>query len=380
MVNQVKEKNQPSTPKQGSGSSFVARTTRLFSGAINSIRQSCSMDLAVDLGTCSTVISLKGQGVVLNEPTVIAVDKRTHSIVNNGDAVGKVAHAMEGKTPRSIKTLRPMKDGVISNFEAAEAMLASFIRKVKSTSKLSLVKPRVTIAVPSQITQVQKRAVIDSAERIGASKVFLIDEPLAAGIGAGLPIASPTASMVIDIGGGTTEIAVISLADIATSTSVRVAGDAMDTAIIEYVKKQHNLDIGPQRAEQLKKDLGSAAPLKTELEKEILGRDSTTGLPRSVVITSKQIREALRPVVSEILEAIVQTLHNVAPELAADLIDNGIHICGGGSLLRNIDKVIQTATGIDVIRVDLPMLSVARGTQTYMEHIDLWLDADNHLN
>ena len=380
MVNQVQEKPQASTYQQPTKESFARRTTKMFSGAINSIKKVCAMDIAVDLGTCFTVISLKGQGVVLNEPTVIAVDKRTRKIVNDGDAVGKVAHAMEGKTPRSIKTLRPMRDGVISDFEAAEAMLASFIRKVKNTSKYTFVKPRVTIAVPSKITQVQKRAVIDSAERIGASKVFLVDEPLAAGIGAGLPIASPTSSMIIDIGGGTTEIAVISLADIAASTSVPVAGNAMDTAIIEYIKKRHNLDIGPQRAEQLKKDLGSAAPLSPEMKKKVLGRDSSTGLPRTVSVTSKQVREALKPVVAEILDAIVKTLHTVDPELAADLIDNGIHICGGGSLLRNIDQVIQTATGIDVIRVAEPMLAVARGTQTYMENIDRWLDAANHLN
>lgn len=380
MVEQVKNSQTETAEQTAMHKSFLKRTTGLFADAIYSIRHSCSMDLGVDLGTCSTVISLKGHGIVLNEPTVIAVDKARQRVLHQGEAVGSVACAMLGKTPRSIATVRPMRDGVISDFEATEAMLASFIRRIRRASRRRFVKPTVTIAVPCRITEVQRRAVVESAERIGASRVFLVDEPMAAGIGAGLPIANPTASMIVDIGGGTCEVAIISLGDIAESTSIPVAGNAMDDAIIDFVRKEYNLEIGPQRAEKLKIEIGSAAPLDTELKTRLLGRDSSTSLPRQITVTSDQIREALKPAVAEIIEAVAATMQNVAPELAADLIDNGIHICGGGSLLRNIDKVLQTATGLRVTRVEDPLLAVAKGTQTYIENIDMLIEAANRMN
>jgi rod shape-determining protein MreB and related proteins len=269
-----------------------------------------------------------------------------------------------------------LKDGVISDFEITEAMLGYFIRKVHGRG--SLIRPRVVIAVPSGITAVERRAVIDSAERAGARKVYLVDEPMAAGIGAGLPITDPTASMIVDIGGGTTEVAIMSLADIATSQSIRVAGDDMDEAVINHLKKTYNLLIGESRAEKVKIQIGSAAPLEEELTMEIAGRDTISGLPRKIVITSEEIREALRDPIAAIINAVTGTLEKAEPELAADLIDNGIHICGGGSLLRGMDTVLANATGLKVERVEDPLTCVARGTSVYLENLELWKDTMDH--
>ena len=335
-----------------------------------------SMDMGIDLGTCSTLVCVRGKGIVLNEPSVVAVRKGTNIVLNNGEAVGLVAREMLGKTPSSISAIRPLKDGVISDFEITEKMLSYFIRKVHGRG--SLVRPRVVIAVPSGITAVERRAVIDSAERAGARKVYLVDEPMAAGIGSGLPITEPTASMIVDIGGGTTEVAIMSLADIATCESIRVGGDDMDEAVINHIKRTYNLLIGEPRAEKVKIQIGSAAPLEEELTMEIAGRDTISGLPRKIVITSEEIREALHEPVAAIIDTVIRTLEKCEPELAADLIDNGIHICGGGSLLRGIDTVLQNATGLRIERVEDPLSAVARGTAVYLENLELWKDTMDH--
>lgn len=331
-----------------------------------------SMDMGIDLGTCNTLVCVRDKGIVLNEPSVVAVRKGTNIVLNNGEAVGLVAREMLGKTPGSITAIRPLKDGVISDFEVTEAMLSYFIRKVHGRG--GLLRPRVVIAVPSGITAVERRAVIDSAERAGARKVYLVDEPMAAGIGAGLPITEPTASMIVDIGGGTTEIAIISLADIATCESIRVGGDDMDEAIVSHLKRTYNLLIGEPRAEKIKVQIGSAAPLEEELTMEVAGRDTISGLPRKIVVTSEEIREALREPIAAIIDAVIATLERAEPELAADLIDNGIHICGGGSLLRGMDQVLSNATGLTVQRVEDPLTCVARGTAVYLENLEAWKD------
>lgn len=334
-----------------------------------------SMDIGIDLGTCTTLISVRDKGIVLREPSVVAINTQTNQVLNNGTAVGSVACEMLGKTPSSIKAIRPLKDGVISDFHITEAMLEYFIRKVQ-TAKLSiLAKPRVVISVPSGITEVERRAVIESAERAGARRVYLVDEPMAAGIGSGLPIAEPTASMIVDIGGGTTEVAIMSLADIASCESIRVGGDAMDEAIVHHLKKTYNLLIGDISAERVKITIGSAYKLEQEMTMEVAGRDSITGLPRKVIITSEEIRRCLHIPVGAIIDSVIETLEKVEPELAADLIENGIHICGGGSLLRGMDKVISNATGLDVIKVKDPLESVARGTSTYIDNMDMWKDS-----
>ena len=343
---------------------------------LNTILGCFSMDMGIDLGTCTTLVCVRDKGIVLNEPSVVAVRKGTNLVINNGEAVGVVAHEMLGKTPGTISAIRPLKDGVISDFEITEAMLGYFIRKVHDGN--SLVRPRVVIAVPNGITPVERQAVIDSAERAGARKVYLVDESIAAGIGADLPITEPTASMIVDIGGGTTDVAIMSLADIATSESIRVGGDDMDEAIINHLKKTYNLLIGEPRAEKVKIEIGSAVPLKEELTMEVAGRDTISGLPRQIVITSEEIREALREPLAAIIDAVTGALEKVEPELSADLIDNGVHICGGGSLLRGMDTVLANATGLKVERVEDPMSSVARGTSVYLESLEVWKDTMNN--
>ncbi len=329
-----------------------------------------SVDMGIDLGTCNTLVCVRGEGIVLNEPSVVAVKRGTNKVLNNGNAVGWAAKEMLGKTPGSISAIRPLKDGVISDFEITEAMLSYFIRKVNGRSRF--VGPRVVIAVPSGITAVEKRAVLDSAERAGARRVYLVEEPMAAGIGAGLPIVEPTASMVVDIGGGTTEVAITSLADIATCESIRVAGDDMDEAIISHMKKAYNLTIGEQTAERIKIEAGSAAPVEETSSLEVRGRDMISGLPRKTVISSDEIREALQEPIGSIVEAVTRTLERAEPELAADLVDNGICLVGGGALLRGIDVVFSNATGLDVRIADDPMTCVARGTSIYLENLEDW--------
>jgi len=328
--------------------------------------------MGIDLGTCNTLVCVRNEGIVLNEPSVVAVRKGTNIVLNNGEAVGLVAREMLGKTPGSITAIRPLKDGVISDFEITEAMLSYFIRKVHGRG--GMVRPRVVISVPSGITAVERRAVIDSAERAGARRVYLVDEPMAAGIGAGLPITEPTASMIIDIGGGTSEVAIMSLADISTCESIRIGGDDFDEAIISHLKRTYNLLIGEPRAEQVKIQIGSAAPLDEELTMEVAGRDTISGLPRKIVITSEEIREALREPIASIIETVMRTLEKAEPELAADLIENGMHLCGGGSLLRGTDTILSNATGLKVIIVEDPLSCVARGTSVYLENLELWKD------
>ena len=335
-----------------------------------------SMDMGIDLGTCTTLVCVRGKGIVLNEPSVVAVYKGTNRVLNDGEGVGLVAREMLGKTPGSITAIRPLRDGVISDFEITEAMLSYFIRKVHGRG--GLVRPRVVIAVPSGITAVERRAVIDSAERAGARKVYLVDEPMAAGIGAGLPITEPTASMIVDVGGGTSEVAVMSLADIATCESIRTGGDDMDEAVINHLKKTYNLLVGEARAEKVKIQIGSAVPLEEELTIEIAGRDTISGLPRKIVITSEEIREAIREPIAAIIDTVTTTLEKTQPELAADLIDNGIHICGGGALLRGMDTVLANATGLNVQRVEDPLSCVARGTSVYLENLELWKGSMDH--
>ncbi len=331
-----------------------------------------SVDMGIDLGTCNTLVCVKGEGIVLNEPSVVAVRKGTNQVLRNGTAVGAVAKEMLGRTPGSISAIRPLKDGVIADFDITEAMLAYFIHKVHKRS--SLVRPRVVIAVPSGITAVEKRAVYNSAERAGARRVYLVDEPMAAGIGAGLPIGEATASMIVDIGGGTTEVAIMTLADIAVVQSVRVAGDEMDAAIINYMRRKHDLMVGWQTAESIKIELGVVGDADHDVGRIVRGRDVVTGLPRQTEIDSSEVRTALTEPINAITACVLRTLENAEPELAADLVENGIHLAGGASLVRGMDSAISAATGLDARLVDDPLSCVARGTSVYLENLATWKD------
>ncbi|MGF1635179.1 MAG: rod shape-determining protein, partial [Phycisphaerae bacterium] len=296
-------------------------------------------------------------------------------VLQNGNAVGLVAKEMLGKTPESIEAIRPLKEGVISDFDVTEAMLRYFIKRANGHRKF--INPRVVIAIPSGITAVEKRAVFESAERAGARRVYLVEEPMAAAIGANLPVTEPTASMIIDIGGGTTEVAIISLADISVCESVRVAGDDFDEAIIGHMKRTYNMAIGEQMAERIKIQIGSAAPPPdedVEPTMEVKGRDLISGLPRRTTITSGEIREALQEPVTAIVEAVTRTLEMAAPELAADLVDNGITMAGGSSMLRGLTTVISNATGLDTRLAEDPLTCVARGTAVYLENLEMWKD------
>jgi rod shape-determining protein MreB len=331
-----------------------------------------STDMGIDLGTCNTLVCVRGQGIVLNEPSVVAVKRGTNRVLQNGNAVGVVAKEMLGKTPGSISAIRPMKDGVIADFDITEAMLSYFIRKVHR--RRTLIKPRVVIAIPSGITAVEKRAVLNSAERAGARRVYLVEEPMAAAIGAELPVTEPTGSIIVDVGGGTTEVAIISLADISVCESIRVAGDDMDEAIAAHMKRTYNLMIGDQTAERVKIEIGSASPMETEMTMEVRGRDMISGLPRKTNISSEEVREALKEPIGSIIDCVTRTLEKAEPELAADLVDNGIVLAGGGALLRGIDTVLANATGLDVTVADDPLTCVARGTAVYLENLELWKD------
>jgi rod shape-determining protein MreB len=331
-----------------------------------------SMDMGIDLGTCNTLVCVRGQGIVLNEPSVVAVKRGTNRVLQDGNAVGLVAKEMLGKTPGSISAIRPMKDGVIADFDITEAMLGYFIRKVHRRRRV--IKPRVVIAVPSGITAVEKRAVLNSAERAAARKVYLVEEPMACAIGAGLPVTEPTASMIVDVGGGTSEVAIISLADISVCETIRVAGDDMDEAIASHMKRTYNLMIGEQTAERIKIEIGSAAPLDSETTMEVRGRDMISGLPRKTMISSEEVREALKEPVGAIIDCVTHTLERAEPELAADLVDKGIVLAGGGALLRGIDTILSNATGLDVRVADDPLTAVARGTAVYLENLEMWKD------
>ena len=333
-----------------------------------------SVDMGIDLGTCNTLVCVRGQGIVINEPSVVAVRKGTNQVVQNGQAVGLVAKEMLGRTPGSISAIRPLKDGVIADFDITEAMLSYFIRKAHGRAGFIRPRVRVVISIPSGITAVEKRAVLNSAERAGARRVYLIDEPLAAAIGANLPIREPTASMIVDIGGGTTEVAVLSLGDIAVCQSIRVAGDDMDEAIANHMKRNYNLMIGEQTAERIKVQIGSAATLDEELSMEVRGRDMVSGLPRKTTITSEEIRECLKEPLGQIVDLIMRTLERIEPELSADLVDNGVTLAGGGALLRGIDTIVAQSTGLDVTVTSEPLFCVARGTAVYLEHLEEWKD------
>jgi rod shape-determining protein MreB len=320
-------------------------------------------DMAVDLGTANTVIYVRGKGIVLNEPSVVAVNMRDGRPV----AVGADAKRMIGRTPSHIEAIRPLKDGVIADFEICEKMLRYFIQKVHNRRWS---KPRMVICVPSGITGVEQRAVKEAAEYAGARRAYIIEEPMAAAIGAGLPVQEPTGNMIVDIGGGTSEVAVISLGGIVTSQSVRVGGDEMDAAIVSYIKKEYGLAIGERTAEEVKVTLGSAWPLQEEVHAEIRGRDLVTGLPKTIVTTTEEIREALDEPVSAIVDAVKVTLDMTPPELAADIMDQGIMLAGGGALLNGLDGRLQDETGMPIAIAPNPLHAVAVGSGQSLEHFE----------
>ena len=324
-----------------------------------------SNDLAIDLGTANTLVYAKNKGIVVSEPSIVAVNKVTGKV----EAVGKDAKEMLGRTPGNIVAIRPMKDGVIADFEITEKMLSHFIRKAHNRN--TMVRPRIIIGIPSEVTQVEKRAVKDSALKAKASEVYLVDQAMAAAIGAGLPITEPSGNMVVDIGGGTTDIAVISLAGIVYSKSVRVAGNEMDEAIIQYIKKKYNLLIGERTAEQIKLELGSAFPLDEPITMEIKGRDLIEGIPKTLTITDAEIREALAEPISIIVNAVRVALERTPPELSADIVDRGIVLTGGGSLLKNLDKLLREETSLPVSVAEDPLSSVVLGTGKMLSDFDL---------
>jgi rod shape-determining protein MreB len=326
-----------------------------------------SADMAIDLGTANTLVYVKGRGIVLNEPSVVAIAQVKGR--NNVLAVGDEARMMLGRTPGNIQAIRPLRDGVIADFEVAEEMIKHFIRKVNN--RRSFASPQVIICVPSGSTAVERRAIQDSAESAGARRVFLIEEPMAAAIGAGLPVTEPTGSMVVDIGGGTTEVAVLSLGGIVYSRSVRVGGDKMDEAIIAYIRRNHNLLVGEGSAERIKKEIGSACPPEDGDGgvMEIKGRDLMNGVPKELVISERQIAEGMAEPVGAIIEAVKVALEHTAPELAADIVDKGIVLTGGGALLGNLDFVLRHATGLPVSIADDPLSCVAMGTGRCLEEM-----------
>jgi rod shape-determining protein MreB len=326
-----------------------------------------SNDMAIDLGTANTLVYEKGRGIVLNEPSVVAIEKSSGRVV----AVGKEAKAMLGRTPGEIEAIRPLKDGVIADFEITEIMLREFIERVQKNRFLArLVRPRIIICVPSGITEVEKRAVRDSAEHAGAREVFLVAEPIAAAIGVGLPVDKPTGNMVIDIGGGTTEIAVIALSGIVCETSIRVGGDEMDEAIVQHVKRNHNLLIGDQTAELIKMRIGSGFALEQDMEMELKGRDLVDGIPKTLTIRSNEVREALQEPIGAIVEAVKVSLERTPPELAADIVDRGIVMTGGGSLLRGLDQLLREETQLPINVVEDPLSCVVLGTGKILDNLD----------
>ena len=323
-------------------------------------------DVAIDLGTANTLVFVKGNGIVLNEPSVVAIDQGNRKLY----AVGLEAKQMLGKTPDHISAVRPMKDGVIADFQITEMMLREFIRK--SQKKKLFIRPRIVIAVPSGITEVEKRAVRDSAEHAGAREVFLIAEPIAAAIGVGLPVDKPSGNMIIDIGGGTTEIAVIALDGIVANSSIRVGGDELDEAIVNYVKRTYNLLIGEQTAELIKIKVGTAIKLDKPLEMEVKGRDLVAGIPKNLKLTSEEIRDAISEPISQIVEALKSALEQTPPELAADIVDRGIVMTGGGALLRGLDVLLKEETNLPINVVDDPLLCVVLGAGKVLDNVHLY--------
>ncbi len=324
-----------------------------------------SNDLAIDLGTANTLVYARGRGIVVNEPSIVAINKLTNRV----EAVGTEAKEMLGRTPGNIVAIKPMKDGVIADFDVTEEMLKHFIKKAHNRNLL--LRPRIVICIPSEITQVEKRAVRESALRAKASEVYLVEEAMAAAIGAGMPITEPSGNMVVDIGGGTSDIAVISLSGIVYSRSVRVAGNEMDESIIQYIKRKHNLLVGERTAEQVKMKIGSAAPLEERLTMEIKGRDLIEGIPKTVTITDEEVREALSDSIATIVNAIRVALERTPPELSADIADKGIVLTGGGALLKNLDSRIKQETGLPVFLAEDPLSSVVLGTGKMLADISL---------
>ncbi len=336
---------------------------------LNALLGKFSNDLAIDLGTANTLVYVKGRGIVLSEPSVVAVrtdDRHRNKVL----AVGTEAKRMLGRTPGNIKAIRPMKDGVIADFEVTEAMLRHFIRQVHN--RRSWIRPRIIICVPSGITQVEKRAVRESAESAGAREVYLIEEPMAAAIGAGLPIQDPTCNMVVDIGGGTTEVAVISLAGIVYSRSIRVGGDKMDDALVQYIKRKYNLLIGERTAEIIKTTIGNAYPDPENIETiEVKGRDLVSGIPKILAIDSEEIRVAISEQIDSIVETVKTALEQTPPELAADIVDTGIVMAGGGALLKNLDKLLREETSLPITVTDDPLSTVVLGSGKALENIEI---------
>lgn len=326
-----------------------------------------SKDMGIDLGTANSLVYVKGKGIVLQEPSVVAIDRDTNHVL----AVGNEAKRMVGRTPGNIIAVRPMKDGVIADFDVTERMLRYFISR--ASRRRGIFRPRVVVSVPSGVTEVEKRAVIDATLSAGAKDARLIEEPMAAAIGAGLPVQEPTGNMVVDIGGGTTEVAVISLGGIVSHRSIRIAGDEMDDAIVQHVRRSYNLLIGERTAEEIKQRIGTAHEEEANDEKsmEVRGRDLVTGLPKTVVVTAREIYEALKEPVASIVEAVKMTLERTPPELAADIMDKGIVMAGGGSLLSGLDRLLADETGMPVYLAEDPLTAVVMGTGTALEHFDL---------
>lgn len=323
-----------------------------------------SKDLGIDLGTANMLVTLKGKGIILKEPSVVAINRKTGNIV----ATGEEAKEMLGRTPDQIKAVRPLKDGVIADFTATGLMLKNIIEKV--SKRYNVGRPRVVVGVPSGITEVEERAVEEAVIQAGAREVYLIEEPMAAAIGANLEVSEPSGSIIVDIGGGTTEVAVVSLGGIVVSNSLRVAGDELNEDIINYVKKEMNLSIGETTAEEVKIEIGCALPLMTEVSKEIRGRDLTTGLPKNIVITSDEVQEAMEESIEKIIEIVKITLEKTPPELASDIMEKGIVLAGGGALIQNLDKLLSIKTGMPVYIAESPLDCVVKGTGKTLEDLD----------
>ena len=323
-----------------------------------------SKDIGIDLGTANILVTLKGKGIVLNEPSVVALDLKNRSIL----ATGREAKEMLGRTPEQIKAVRPLKDGVIADFTATQLMLKNIINKI--SQRYNIGRPRVVVGVPSGITEVEERAVEESILQAGAREVYLIEEPMAAAIGANMDIAEPSGNIIVDIGGGTTEVAVISLGGIVVSNSIRIAGDELDEDIANYIKRERNLAIGDTTAEQIKKEIGCAMPLVTEAKMEVRGRDLTTGLPETIEITSQEVQFAMQESIEKIIEIVKQTLEKTPPELASDIVEKGIVLAGGGALIKNIDKLLSIRTEMPVYIAEEPLDCVVRGTGKTLEDLE----------
>ena len=323
-----------------------------------------SKDIGIDLGTANTLVTLKGKGVILKEPSVVAIDRRSGNIL----ATGYEAKEMLGRTPETIKAVRPLKDGVIADFTATQLMLKNIVSKV--CQRYNAGRPRVVVGVPSGITEVEERAVEESVLRAGSKEVYLIEEPMAAAIGANLDVAEPTGNIIVDIGGGTTEVAVISLGGVVISNSLRTAGDELDEDIVNYIKREMGLAIGETTAEEIKKEIGCALPLMTEASMEVRGRDLGNGLPRNVIVTSTQIEEAMKDSINEIVEVVKTTLEKTPPELASDIVEKGIVLAGGGALIRNLDKLLSQKTGMPVYIAENPLECVVKGTGKTLEDLE----------